>query len=171
VQAAFSLKQNEGLVPLRIEAKNQSLGASSYVWLVDSTVISDARDLNFKVIPFGKHRLTLVAQDDFGCSDTTSDSLTVLPNPNIPPLLCDFRIDPNPAQDHFTISALNNDKQVREIKIFNDLGQVVFQSDVSHWKENPFYFEHQFTNLPSGTYLVGLYCQNESQFKRVVVNE
>tara|TARA_B100000795_G_scaffold55142_1_gene36252 strand:- start:82539 stop:82799 length:261 start_codon:yes stop_codon:yes gene_type:complete len=84
-------------------------------------------------------------------------------------LLCDFRIDPNPARDFFVISASNNDKQVRQVKIFNELGQLIISSDVSHWKENPFYFEHQFNTLPSGTYLVGLYCEDETKFKKLVI--
>lgn len=77
----------------------------------------------------------------------------------------------NPAQDHFVITALNNDKQVRELKIFNELGQIVFQQNVEHWKENPFYFEHFFTNLPSGNYLIGLYCESETKFRKLVVGE
>jgi len=171
LQAAFTLNKNEGMIPLDLEGTNQSQHATSYVWLLDSTVISDEFNLRYRVTPFGKHHIYLIAKDEFGCSDTTSDTVMVLQNPNIPPLLCDFRIDPNPAQDHFVISALNNDKQVRQIKIFDELGQIVLSSDISHWKENPFYFEHQFNNLATGTYLIGLYCEDETTFKKLVVTE
>ncbi|MDE0773031.1 MAG: hypothetical protein OSB25_12620 [Salibacteraceae bacterium] len=64
--------------------------------------------MSYRVIPFGAHLLYLIANDDFGCSDTASDKVLVLKNPNIPPLLCDFRIDPNPARDFFMISSSNN---------------------------------------------------------------
>jgi len=97
------------------------------------------------------------------------DTVQVFRNRNIPPLLCDFRVDPNPAKDYFIISASNNDKQVRQVKIFNDIGQAIISTDVSHWKENPFYFEYRLNNLPSGTYLIGLYCEDETKYRRVVI--
>jgi hypothetical protein len=171
IKAGFSLNKKEGMFPLDLVAKNNSDGAERYKWLLDGEQIDTLFNLKYRVIPFGNHEIKLVAFDNFGCADTAIDSIVVLQNPNMPPLLCDFRVDPNPALDHFTISALNNDKQVREIRIFNSLGQVVFQEDISHWKENPFYFEHQFTNLPSGTYLIGLYCESETKFRKVVVSE
>tara|TARA_B100000508_G_C11463946_1_gene280584 strand:+ start:266 stop:3256 length:2991 start_codon:yes stop_codon:yes gene_type:complete len=171
IKAGFTLNKKESMIPLDLIGNNSSAGADQFIWLMDNKKIGEERDLTYRIIPFGDHVISLVAYDNYGCRDTVSDSIRVLPNPNIPPLLCDFRIDPNPAKDHFVITALNNDKQVREIKIFNDLSQVVYQSDISHWEENPFYFEHRFTNLPSGTYLVGLFCVSETKFKRIVVSE
>jgi hypothetical protein len=139
--AAFTLDNKESISPFMLTASNQSEGANAYEWRLDSTVISKQLNLSYRVVPFGQHLIYLIAKDEFGCSDTAIDTIQVLKNPNIPPLLCDFRVDPNPAQDYFVISASNNDTQVKQIKIFNELGQVILTSDVSHWKENPFYYE------------------------------
>jgi len=167
--AAFTLDYEESISPFMLTASNQSEGANAYEWLLDSTLISKQLNLSHRVVPFGQHLIYLIAKDEFGCSDTAIDTIQVLKNSNIPPLLCDFRVDPNPAQDYFVISASNNDTQVKQIKIFNELGQVILTSDVSHWKENPFYFEQRFNNLPSGNYLIGLFCADETKYKKVVI--
>ncbi|MCB0480036.1 MAG: T9SS type A sorting domain-containing protein, partial [Flavobacteriales bacterium] len=116
------------------------------------------------------------------CSDTAIQEIEVLKNKNLPPRLCDFEIRPNPVLQSsgshsnqptqpFFVLAQNNDKQVREIKIFNSLGELVYQTDVSHWKEDPFFWQSPSVNLSlaSGTYLLGLYCESETVFKRLVV--
>ena len=58
---------------------------------------------------------------------------------------------------------------MRQVKIFNELVQLIISAALSHWKENPFYFEHQFNTLPAGTDLVGLYCEDETKFKKLVI--
>lgn len=101
-----------------LTASNQSEGANAYEWRLDSTVISKQLNLSYRVVHFGQHLIYFIAKDEFGCSDTAIDTIQVLKNPNIPPLLCDFRVDSNPAQDYFVIFASNNDTQVKQIKIF-----------------------------------------------------
>ena len=169
IKAAFALSEKEGISPFELEAINLSEGAAEYLWLIDSNKAVNTTDLKERVIGYGAHTITLIAQNAFGCADTARDTIEVLRNPNIPPLLCDFRIDPNPASDYFVISASNNDKQVKQVKIFNEIGQAIITSDVSHWKENPFNLEYRLNDLPSGTYLVGLYCEDETQYKRLVI--
>ena len=169
IKAAFALNQAEHDSPFELEATNQSEGAVDYVWLLDSNKVASTLNLRQRIIAYGKHSISLIASDEFGCSDTALDTVQVFRNRNIPPLLCDFRVDPNPAKDYFIISASNNDKQVRQVKIFNDIGQAIISTDVSHWKENPFYFEYRLNNLPSGTYLIGLYCEDETKYRRVVI--
>jgi hypothetical protein len=169
IKAAFSINQTEHISPFELEAINQSEGAVEYLWLIDSDRKRSTTNLKERVISYGEHTIVLIAKKPFGCADTVRDTIEVLRNPNIPPLLCDFRIDPNPAKDYFVISASNNDKQVKQVKIFNEIGQEMITSDVSHWKENPFNFEYRLNDLPSGTYLVGLYCENETRYKRLVI--
>lgn len=169
IKAAFALSEKEGISPFEVEAINQSEGAVEYLWWIDSDRKGTTTNLKERVISYGEHTIRLIAENAFGCADTARDTIAVLRNPNIPPLLCDFRIDPNPAKDYFVISASNNDKQVKQVKIFNEIGQAMITSDVSHWKENPFNFEYRLNDLPSGTYLVGLYCENETQYKRLVI--
>ncbi|MCB0481523.1 MAG: hypothetical protein KDC83_08825, partial [Flavobacteriales bacterium] len=110
---------------------------------------------------------------------TAIQEIDVLKNKNLPPRLCDFEIRPNPViqsnntqpTQPFFVLAQNNDNQVREIKIFNSVGGLVYQTDVSHWKEDPFFWQSPEVNLhlASGTYLLGLYCESETVFKRLVV--
>ncbi len=169
IKAAFVLSEKEGISPFELEAINLSEGAAEYLWLIDSNKAVNTTDLKERVIGYGAHTITLIAQNAFACANTARDTIEVLRNPNIPPLLCDFRIDPNPASDYFVISASNTDKQVKQVKIFNEIGQAIITSDVSHWKENPFNLEYRLNDLPSGTYLVGLYCEDETQYKRLVI--
>ena len=169
IKAAFALSEKEGISPFEVEAINQSEGAVEYLWLIDSDKKGSTTNLQERVISYGEHTIMLIAKNPFGCADTVRDTIAVLRNPNIPPLLCDFRIDTNPAKDYFVISASNNDKQLKQVKIFNEIGQEMITSDVSHWKENPFNFEYRLNDLPSGTYLVGLFCENETQYKRLVI--
>jgi len=169
IKAAFTLNQTEQVSPFELEATNQSEGAVNYQWLLDSNKVASTLNLRHRIIAYGKHSISLIASDAYGCADTAVDTVQVIRNPNIPPLLCDFRVDPNPARDYFVIAASNNDKQVRQVKIFNDIGQAIITTDVSHWKENPFYFEYKLNDLPSGTYLIGLYCDDETKYRRVVI--
>jgi hypothetical protein len=66
----------------------------------------------------------------------------------------EFKIYPNPTNDILNIHNYNNNK-IDKIKIFNTLGNLVFQSDndVNKIKVN---------NLPAGIYLIKLYNENKT---------
>ena len=181
LKADFVLDKTEGEAPLVVIAQNTSVGAQSFSWYLDGDPLSNIKQptSNIQLAKYGKHTLTLIAKNGH-CSDTTAQEIEVLKNKNLPPRLCDFEIRPNPILtgssndamgQQFFILAQNNDKQVREIKIMNTSGAVIYQTDVSHWKENPFFWQSPEVNLSlaSGTYLVGLVCENETVFKRLVV--
>ena len=181
LKADFVLDKTEGEAPLVVIAQNASVGAQSFSWYLDGDPLSNIKlpTSNIQLTKYGPHTLMLIVKNG-SCSDTTAQEIEVLKNKNLPPRLCDFEIRPNPILtgsanvalgQQFFILAQNSDKQVREIKIMNISGAVICQSDVSHWKENPFFWQSPEVNLSlaSGTYLVGLVCENETFFKRLVV--
>ncbi|UTW63579.1 T9SS type A sorting domain-containing protein [bacterium SCSIO 12741] len=169
VKADFELNSKEGSQPFHLSTTNLSDSATHYAWVLDGKHRS--REVNYSEVLSrpGTYEVKLVATGFYGCRDSLIDSVQVHWKPGALPLLCDFRIDPNPTKGRFTVSAMNNDKQVKGLKVFNTLGEQVYEVDVSHLKENPFLFEYEFPQLSSGTYLIGLYCENESVHKRVVV--
>lgn len=173
LKADFVLNKTQGEAPLVIKPSNQSVGATSSRWFLDSTLISleQQSTSNVKIIAYGKHALMLVTANG-SCTDTTFQEIEVLENTNLPPRLCDFDIRPNPSSGEFFLTALNTDKQVREIKIFDKLGALVFEADVSDWKENPFFWPapQSQLQLAAGTYTIGLFCEEETVYHRLVID-
>lgn len=173
LKADFVLDKTQGEAPLVIKPSDQSLGATSSRWFLDSTLISVVQQptSNVKIIAYGKHALMLVTTNG-SCTDTTFQEIEVLENTNLPPRLCDFDIRPNPSSGEFFLTALNTDKQVREIRIFDKHGAIVFQTDVSDYTSNPFFWPapQGKLQLAAGTYTIGLFCEEETVYHRLVID-
>jgi hypothetical protein len=169
LRADFALERNSGVAPFVVAAFNQSVGANAYTWLLDGKEVSQQADYADRNTNYGEHLLALAAQDAHGCRDTASRMFSVLRPDNLPPALCDFMLSPNPVRKEVTLSALNNDKQVKEIKIFDQHGRMIWQQNVEHIAENPFYYLLFTGDIAAGTYLIGLYCTDEHVLHKMVV--
>ncbi|MFH2144194.1 MAG: PKD domain-containing protein, partial [Bacteroidota bacterium] len=86
--ADFSINVNSGCSPLNIEFTNHSTGTDTYYWIFDDGTTSNTSDLSFNHIynNTGINPVNffprLIAQNSFGCIDSTSLTILVYPNIN-----------------------------------------------------------------------------------------
>ena len=77
--AAFSHSLSVGQLPVTVNFTNESNGATAYSWFVGDGVasVSNEQDISQVFDKEGDYLVSLVAYNEFGCSDTTSTVVTV----------------------------------------------------------------------------------------------
>ncbi|MEQ9373806.1 MAG: PKD domain-containing protein, partial [Imperialibacter sp.] len=77
--AAFSHSLSVGQLPVTVNFTNESNGATAYSWFVGDGVasVSNEQDISRVFDKEGDYLVSLVAFNEFGCSDTTTSVVTV----------------------------------------------------------------------------------------------
>lgn len=134
--ASFSLNQTVFEIPIEtMVGTNQSVDATEYYWSFGDGNSSYDVDISYLYTTIGDYQVTLVAANEFGCSDTAyqeviTNSTLVFPNAFTP------NTD-GPSGGIYDVMSLNNDiffpytSGVTEfqILIFNRWGELIFESN------------------------------------------
>ena len=128
VVANFLADQNNGLAPLPVQFTNTSSNAYFFVW--DFGELSSGsidKDPSYVYKEDGRFKVTMIASDSLGCSDTvfaqiTVNSLDVLFTPNA------FTPNGDGLNDVFAPTYNPNRFEFLEMKIFNRWGVVIHET-------------------------------------------
>ena len=104
VVSNFNYTVNGSCPPVVTTFVNQSTGANDYYWDFGDNLTSIIEDPAHVYTSSGYYDVSLIANDNFGCSDTlTINNLVYIPGP-----ILDFSVDQSFGCDSLTISILNN---------------------------------------------------------------
>ncbi len=143
----FSTSTDMGKAPLDVTCTNLSTNATAYSWYIDYQFINN--NTNFSTIfeNEGLYTITLIAENNFGCIDSTSKLIEVMLTtgvyiPNV------FTPNNDGINDTFLIKGNNIDYY--QMSIFNRWGQLLFEGNENqNW--NGTNLENQI--VPDGTYV------------------
>ncbi|TVR38961.1 MAG: PKD domain-containing protein [Cryomorphaceae bacterium] len=66
----FTMKQNELNMP-KVQFENHTKNASKAIWMIDGQVVAEENGLTHHFTKRGNYKVSLVAMNEFGCSDTS----------------------------------------------------------------------------------------------------
>lgn len=66
----FIMKQNELNMP-KVQFENHTKNASKAIWMIDDQVVAEENGLTHHFTKRGNYKVSLVAMNEFGCSDTS----------------------------------------------------------------------------------------------------
>lgn len=146
---------------------NTTIGGTSYSWnFGDGNNSSQASPSHTFPGP-GTYTVTLTATNG-GCSDQISKEITITSvGVNEQNWIRDFSIYPNPSKGLVTVS-LQLEKELRvQLTVYNSLGQQLFSKDLGLLKESVRNFD--FSEFPSGSYMMQLMMDDEAGVKQMVI--
>ena len=144
-EAAFLTSFNAGCVPFQIGASSISVGNTTITdhrWYRDGQLVSSSQAVPFQFNNSGFYDITLIVTNEFGCMDTTSQTVEAYDKPVV-----DFTIDDTVgcSSDIFIFTDLTN--PVAPASWFWDFGDTTFSTT-----QNPIH-----TYNGEGYYTVKLY--------------
>jgi gliding motility-associated-like protein len=105
---------------------NHSIGAQSYKWLMEASVVSTERNPSLRVNDTGQYCFTLVATDSLGCSDTASDCAQV---EGVYPLIyVPSAFTPNGDNLNDVFRPIGRQVTIIRFSVYNRYGERVFVS-------------------------------------------
>ena len=117
VVSNFNSTVNGSCPPVVTTFVNQSTGANDYFWDFGDNLTSTIEDPAHVYTSSGYYDVSLIAYDNYGCSDTlTINNLVYIPGP-----ILDFSIDQLFGCDSLTISILNNSTNTLTICIILEM--------------------------------------------------
>lgn len=161
--ADFSIDQ-EIIVNEEIIFENLSSDATNYLWFVNNQLISSSENTIHRFYNPGNYKITLIASNEFGCSDTIQKNVEVIePQKHI---VCPTAFSPNlygSSGGYYSTSNSKNDifhpfifgKEVKDysMKIFNRKGVLMFvSSDITIGWDG--YYQNQL--VPIGVYIYSI---------------
>lgn len=166
VNAAFTASPQSGNIPLQVNFTNNSTNADFYFWNFGNLSVSADTNPVFVFQNTGNHTVTLIAYNDFGCTDTARltitaaiDAVLVIPN----------AISPNNdgLNDSFVILGIEHYPD-NEIFIYNRWGNLIYHA---HPYQNEWYGQSNNKKLrlsgdevPDGTYFYVLKLNAEQNY-------
>jgi gliding motility-associated-like protein len=131
IEAVFDANPRKGARPLSVSFTNNSIGANTYVWLINDSVFSMQRDFSFVFDFPGFYHVQLLAYDSLsGCFDSTSLQIQVLDTllifiPNA------FTPNGDGTNERFRVYGEGFTDGI--LAIYNRWGQLVFET--TNWEE------------------------------------
>lgn len=147
-EADFSLSYNS---PNKIDFQNQSTNATSSQWHFGDGTVSSAWSPSKVFISTGNFEVELVVSDSLGCTDTTSQYVSIVMAVHETPSNFHLKASPNPFSEYTSVSIPEVDSDY-ELKLFNFFGQQMF---AAHGKAAVPVTLYK-GNLPAGVYLLEL---------------
>jgi len=75
--ADFNFTPTIGAPPLEISTKNESIGAESYTWHFDSTIVDSSENATHTFNNQGVSSIKLIVENEFGCLDSITKNVSV----------------------------------------------------------------------------------------------
>lgn len=124
--ADFEMVSSVPFNNLELTFENQSLNASTYEWTFgDGNSSNDVNPNNTYIMP-GDYQIVLIATDDKGCKDTTTQRIKILEEYYI---YVPNSFTPNGDRINDLFEAITVNINYLDVRIFNRWGQQVFNSD------------------------------------------
>lgn len=125
--ASFTSSDISGMAPLGVSFTNESINASTYVWMVDSSEYSSETNFQYEFIEGGDFTVTLLALNGANCIDTMNMNLTIIPEfhmyaPN------GFSPNGDGINDQFQIYTDWRHQYEMDLYIFNRWGNQIYHS-------------------------------------------
>jgi gliding motility-associated-like protein len=111
-----------------VQFNNTTTGADSYFWALGDTATSTAFEPTHTYLQTADYIITLIASSNNGCTDTLVQSLTLFNGSN---LFVPTTFTPNGDGKNDVFRVRGERVQVDEMKIFNQWGTLVWQSDAT----------------------------------------
>jgi PKD repeat protein len=146
---------------------NTTAGGTSYTWNFGDGSNSTESSPSHTFPGPGTYTVTLVATNG-DCSDQISQEITITSvGVNEQNWIRDFGIYPNPSRGMVTVS-LQLEKELRvQLTVYNTMGQQLFSKDLGLMKQTVQNFD--FSELPSGSYMMQLMMDDETGVKQMVI--
>jgi gliding motility-associated-like protein len=109
----------------QINLVNQSVGAEKFLWLFGDSTTSDLFQINHSYLAAGEYCIRLIAENDFGCIDSTKDCIKINPNYT---LFIPNSFTPNGDGLNEVFKPLVQSVKDYEMTIFNRWGLKVFST-------------------------------------------
>ncbi len=147
ITADFTSSASSGTAPVQVIFSNQSVNATNYNWNFGNGNSSTTTSPVYTYNEAGTYEVILTATNAFGCSDSDSTLITVLP---IEEILIPNIFTPN--GDVHNNSMYVNNPFIKNIKgtIYNRWGNILYQSDATDFIWNG--REESGKLAPDGTY-------------------
>ncbi|GAB5417804.1 MAG: hypothetical protein Crog4KO_24480 [Crocinitomicaceae bacterium] len=150
--AGFSYNTNNGLnIGAVFNFINTSTGSTSYSWDFGNGNTSTDLDPNNTYFANGSYLVTLSVSNDLGCTDSTSEIITINTVTNEISTLIPNAISPNGdlRNDVWKLEFLELLYPNARVEIYNEWGQMVFESD---GYDEPWDGRYNGDYVPDGTY-------------------
>jgi hypothetical protein len=139
-----------------------STAAASYQWYINGTAIPGATEQTDTAIVTGTY--TVVATDEFGCSQTSSG----LGYASGAGGAISLAVYPNPSKGQFTVNFVINTADNVQVALYNTLGQEVYTQNYSGFSG---FFNNTIneTSLSSGVYVLKVLVGNKTYSQKVLI--
>jgi gliding motility-associated-like protein len=147
INASFEMSDTIDYEPATIAFTNTSSNATSSNWDFGNGIFSNDYDATNLYSNDGIYTITLITFNSYGCTDTATGQVTILPIPEITiPNI--FTPNSDKTNDYFTVSH----PLITNIKgsIYNRWGNLLYQSDATDFIWNG--YEESGKPAPDGTY-------------------
>jgi PKD repeat protein len=143
-----------------------SMSGINYVWIMGdgNTLNSSGNGTNHTYIGNTKYCVTMIASNQAGCECSTTKCIDVMTDVNTIENQR-FTVFPNPSNGQFKIT-FENEIALPIIKIFNNLGQVVFENQFNQNVES---VDINLSHLAKGIYSVNVTSNGISFVKNIVI--
>lgn len=148
--AGFSANPNPAQAEEAVQFTNTSLNATTYSWdFGDNSGTSTDQDPQYTYIAPGTYIVSLVASNDFGCSDTATVSIFVDDQIVYPPK-APTGFTPNGDGQNEVFYVRGGPFDVLEFKVYNGWGEVIFETSDP---EQGWDGTHNGKKVPNGVYV------------------
>ncbi|MFM2225976.1 MAG: hypothetical protein RJA07_2178 [Bacteroidota bacterium] len=110
---------------------NESLYANTIAWYYNHQLVGTGNSISLNLGGIGEHCVTLIAYSNSGCNDSITQCINVVKENNI--TLPNAFTPNNDGNDDLFQPLINGDVIVKEFKIYNRWGQLVFNNPTQGW--------------------------------------
>jgi len=120
----------------------------------------------------GEHAITYTYIDGNGCVNSATDAIYVKQWLGINKVVDGLQLEiyPNPGNGTFTLKLRSDNPETLDLKIFNNLGKVVFEKE-NISTENSFTGIIDISGNPEGLYLINLYSDKTSYLEKIIIRK
>ncbi len=133
VNAFFSASPPDGTAPLEVDFENLSTGANSYQWFIDGEPWDTDENTSYFFEFTGTFSVTLIAEDEFGCTDTHTIDVQVVDCNE--PIVIPNVFSPNSDGINDRLVLPTECMRVMQFSVFNRWGALVFEAQ----RNSPFW--------------------------------
>ncbi|MFM2048669.1 MAG: hypothetical protein RI955_1217, partial [Bacteroidota bacterium] len=110
---------------------NESQYANTIAWYYNHQLVGTGNGISLNLGGIGEHCVTLIAYSNSGCNDSITECIKVVKENNI--ALPNAFTPNNDGNDDLFQPLINGDVIVKEFKIYNRWGQLVFNNPTQGW--------------------------------------
>lgn len=127
--AGFTINPNPAKIEENVNLTDASSGATSWAWTFgDGLGNSNVQNPAYSYTSGGDYIITQIVTSVYGCTDTTSNTITIEDNSYFPPLV-PTGFSPNGDGENDQLVVLGGPFVEIELKVYNNWGNLIFESN------------------------------------------